>query len=93
MAVMWLPPAHVRSTLSTPVLFIVIGECVSPPAIHNDFLSLGDVQGEVVALPPLFQGSHLLPVGCLVAAGDQPHTCCPKIHNGVGDLCPHTVGV
>ena len=73
---MWPAPARVRSTLSSAVYHY--WEVCVPPAIHNDFLSLGDVQEEVVALPPLFQGSHLLPVGCLAAAGDKPHTCCPK---------------
>lgn len=43
-------------------------------------------------LPSLFQGGHL-PVGHLVAAGEQPHnrSVVRKLHDGVWSLCCHAV--
>ena len=43
------------------------------PEVHNKLLHFVDVEGEVIFLAPLRQGSHLLPVGCfiVVGSGDQ----------------------
>ncbi len=65
----------------------------SPPVVHNDLLGLGDIQGEVVMPAILLHCCPLLPVGCLVTAGDHPHNCrvVRKLQDGVCGLCRHTV--
>ena len=53
--------------------------------VHNHFLCLEDVEGEVVVLGPHGQVYDLLPIGGLVIVGDQAYHCCVtgKL-NGVG---------
>ena len=50
---------------------------VLPPLsteVHDQLLCFVDVEGEVIFLAPLRQGSHLLPVGCLVVVVIRPTT-------------------
>ena len=46
------------------------------PVVHNNFLCLDHIEGEVVVLAPHSQVSDLLPIGCLVIVGDQDYHCC-----------------
>jgi hypothetical protein len=55
--VMWTPR---NLNLSTP-----------SPVVHDKLLGFADVEGEVVVLAPHCQVSDLLPIGCLIAVGDQ----------------------
>ena len=43
------------------------------PEVHD--LLFCFIEGEVIFLAPLCQGSHLLPVGCLVIFGNQAYHC------------------
>jgi hypothetical protein len=43
------------------------------PVVHNQLLCLADVKGEDVVLASNCQVSNLLPVGCLLAIGDQSY--------------------
>ena len=45
------------------------------PVVHDQLLCYVDVVGEVIFLAPLCQGSHLLPVGCLIVVGNQAYHC------------------
>ena len=58
----------------------------SYPVVHNQFLCLAHVEGEVVVLAPHYQVSDLLPVGCLIVVGDQAYHRCVvnKLNDGVG---------
>ena len=41
------------------------------PVVHDQRLCLAHIEGAVVVLAPNCQESDLLPIGCLVVAGDQ----------------------
>ena len=45
------------------------------PVVHDQLLRFVDIDGEVIFLAPLHQGTHLLPVSCLVSAGNQAYYC------------------
>ena len=51
------------------------------------------VHREVIFLAPLRQGTHLLPVGCLVVVGHQAYHCfvVSKLTDWVGDLHGHAL--
>jgi hypothetical protein len=55
--------------------------------------SLAHIEGEVVVLALHCQVSDLLPIGCLIAVGDQAYHCCVvrKLNDGVGVMFGHTV--
>jgi hypothetical protein len=44
------------------------------PAVQDQLLCLVDIGGEVIFLAPLYQGTHLPPVGRLIVVGNQ--VCC-----------------
>jgi hypothetical protein len=56
-------------------------------------LCLAYIKGEVVVLAPHCQFSDLLPIGSLVAVGDQAYHCCVvrKLNDGVGVVFAHAV--
>ena len=56
------------------------------PVVHNHFLCLDHIEGEVVVLAPHGQVSNLLPIGCLVIVGDQAYHSCVigKCNDGFG---------
>jgi hypothetical protein len=62
------------------------------PVIHNQFLCLARIEGEVVVLAPHCHFSDLLPIGCLIVVGNQAYHCCvvSKL-NGVGVVFGHAV--
>ena len=45
------------------------------PEVHDQLHCFVDVEGEVIYLATLLQGSHLLPVRCLVVVGNQAYHC------------------
>jgi hypothetical protein len=62
------------------------------PVVHDQLLGFVDVEGEVIFLAPLCQGTHLLPVGCLVVDNQAYHCCViSKLDDRVGDVCVHAV--
>ena len=46
------------------------------PIAHNQLLCLAHIGGEFVDPAPQCQFSDLLPIGCLIAVGDQAYHCC-----------------
>jgi hypothetical protein len=57
------------------------------PVVHNHLhLCLDHVEGEVFVFSPHGQVSDLIPIGCLIADGDQSYHCCviSKLNDGFG---------
>ena len=61
--------------------------------VHDNFLCLDHVEGEVVVLASHDQVSDLLPVGCLVVVDDQAYHCCVigKLDDGFRVVPGHAV--
>ena len=70
----------------------VDGSC-SLYCLLKSIIAFVDVKGEAIFLAPLRQGSHLLPVGCLVIVSNQAYYCCIvcKLDDSVGGIRGHTV--
>ena len=63
------------------------------PIVHDQLLGLTDIEGEVVVPVSHCQVTDLLPIGCLIVAGDQAyhHRVVSKTEDGVGVMRGHSV--
>ena len=93
--VMWTPRKLKLLTRSTTDTLDVNRGLFVPPfhVVHNQLLSLAQVDGEIVVLAPHCQVSELLPIGCLIVVSDQAYhrRVVNNLNDGVGVVCYFTV--
>ena len=88
--VMWTPRNLTLAPLHYSPIDVNGGLFTPPfPVVQDNLLCLAHIEGEVVVLVSHCQVSDLLPIGSLIAVGDQAYHCCvgSKLNDVVVESC------